>query len=51
MPFKSEKQRKYLFANLPEVAEEFASRSHMTFKGKRKDRIEGKKWKKPGRVR
>ena len=27
MPFKSEKQRKYLYANKPEVAEKFAKHS------------------------
>lgn len=26
MPFKSEKQRRYLYANKPEVAEEFAKK-------------------------
>jgi hypothetical protein len=32
MPFKSEKQRKFLFANKPKVAKEFASK---TPKGKK----------------
>lgn len=43
MPFKSEAQRKFLFANKPKVAKEFASK---TPKGKRLPKRVGKKGKK-----
>lgn len=41
MPFKSDSQRKYLFAKKPEVAKEFASHSE---KGKKlPEHVKGKK--------
>ena len=36
MPFKSDKQRKYLYANKPEVAKEFASKQRAQAKAIRK---------------
>ena len=39
MPFRSEKQRKYLWANKPEVARKFAEHSRETIKkGKKKEK-------------
>jgi len=36
MPFVSEKQRKFLWANKPEVARKFAEHARKTLKGKKK---------------
>ena len=43
MPFKSEKQRKYLYANKPEVAEKFAKHSKKKKKKKKYNNAEKKR--------